>query len=565
MEIFVSNPMPADSDINDSTCTLREAIISVNTFVAHNGCPSGDWNSYNTIHLPAGTYKLNSDMVGIYDSMTIVGSGASRTIIDANRLSCFYLSAAATFQDLTITNCGGSAISVPASTSVDVENVSFVNNGGSTTSGSDLRVWGSAWVSGSAFSTTRDPFSGLIRQESGSSVALENSTISGSTAEHGIIYNGGGSLWINNCTIGGNKEIASGIIHLDTGSSLQMAFTTVAYNTSQNNARAISNSGNVSATISSSLIFGNGSPGKPTCTGTITSGGYNVFDGSALCTTKTLTDISTSDPKLDTSSPSFLPRPHGGIGPVYLPLAGSPLLNRVTDGSCYNDQRGAGRINTFCAAGSADVVKVVVMVGNPAAITTGDYIVISQLNSVFGSSSVSVVSDNWAGSPAAGVVVVTGSVNDAHVGTRLRNRSEGIVILKQSLLDEMNMTASSSNEGTTSLTSLYLDGRLPSRSGYTSGGYSSGNNPALTGSSKSYGWGNRSSSTPDVEIMGSVSGTPNHMGFFRYWPGASLYNGDVAENFRIGLFATDSAAAALSGAGSSLLQQAVLGASAVVE
>ncbi len=558
--------MPADANVNDSICTLREAIISVNALIPNNGCASGDLN-YNTIHLPAGTYTLTSNMIGLYSSMTIVGSGASRTIIDANGMDCFSLNrtASVTFQDLTISNCGETAITVYSGESVDIENVSFQSNRSRGNSSSDLRVFGSAWVSGSTFVTRYSSFAGMIRQEPSSSVGIENTTISGSKEEHGIIFNNGGSLFIYNSTIGNNTVANGGIIHLnDANSSLWMGFSTIAYNSSPS-ARAINNSYGGSATITSSVIMGNLSGGSPTCTGPITNGGYNVFDSQAPCTTPIpMKDTLISFPPFEETS---LPMPHGGLGPVYMPLAGSPVLNRVTDGSCYNDQRGAGRSNSGCAAGSADLFNVVVMVGNPSAITAGDYTVISLLNSIFGSSHVSVVNDYWAGSPAGQVIVVTGSVNDAHVGTRLRNRSEGIVILKQSLFDEMNMTASSSssNEGTTSLTSLYLDGRIPSRSGYTSGGYSSGNNPALTGSAKSYGWGNRSSSTPDVEIMGSVSGTPNHMGLFRYWPGASLYNGDVAENFRIGLFLTDSAAADVTGASASLLQQAVLSASAVEE
>jgi hypothetical protein len=306
--------------------------------------------------------------------------------------------------------------------------------------------------------------------------------------------------------------------------------------------------------VSASLIFGDGANATALCSGSIVSEGYNVFDQEAPCTTLAATDSTTYFPTLDTSGPSYLPKFYGGLGPVYMPLPGSPLLSFVNDVGYANDERGAGRPSPWCAAGSAEPIHAVIVVGNTSKLTAGDNNVVNQLTTIFGAGNVSIVGDTWSGSPDGRVIVVTGSVNDSHIGTRFQSMSEGFLILKQSLFDKMQMTASSSNEGTTNLTALRLSGQIPASAGYTSGGYSSGNDPVLTSSSQPYGWGNNVTSTGYV-VMGVVPSNTNHAGVFQSPPL------DSSGPNRVGFFATDGAAAALTSVGDRLLQQAALAAS----
>jgi hypothetical protein len=271
-------------------------------------------------------------------------------------------------------------------------------------------------------------------------------------------------------------------------------------------------------------------------------------------------DVTTSSPLLDTSSPAFLPKAHGGIGPVYQPLAGSPLLNRVSDGSCFSDQRRATRFNgAACAAGSVDTPTVYVVVGNTGALTAGDNNILTQLRAVFGTSAVTVVGDTWNGSATPSAFVIAGSVNDAHVGTHFQQTGRPVVVLKQTLFDEMNMTNAASNEGTTNSTTLRVNGDIAGAAGYSSGGYNGGTDPTLTSSSQAYGWGNNLAGA-SANVFGTMPSNGANGALFQYYPFQPMFHNFSAPGARIGFFATNGAAAALNTAGNRLLQETVLAA-----
>ena len=106
----------------DGSCSLREAIAAANSPGAASDCGTADSVS-NTIALGAGTYTLSIAPAGADDNatgdlnvtgtapLTIIGAGATATVIDATGLSDRVLSVAAgatvTLQGLTIT--GGQA------------------------------------------------------------------------------------------------------------------------------------------------------------------------------------------------------------------------------------------------------------------------------------------------------------------------------------------------------------------------------------------------------------------------------------------------------------------------
>jgi CSLREA domain-containing protein len=74
-----------DNEIDDNACTLREAIIAANTDAPYRGCPAG--NGTDTLTLLAGTYTLTSQLPNITSEITINGSGASTTILQASSCS----------------------------------------------------------------------------------------------------------------------------------------------------------------------------------------------------------------------------------------------------------------------------------------------------------------------------------------------------------------------------------------------------------------------------------------------------------------------------------------------
>ncbi len=558
-DIFVTNPMPADNtdnDVGNRTCTLRDAIFAADGLVPHNGCPAGDGNN-DTIHLPSGTYTLTTALPQIGPRITIVGSGYARTTINGNRQSGLFLYAdSVTLQDLTLSNFAGSALTVPGGASIYVNGVSFSNNGDSFAEGSAIHNYGVTEVYQCAFQSTAGAFSGIIRNETTGTFYMSNSTVSGSQAEHGIIYNTGGYLGIDNSTIGGNSEIASGVIHNDSGGVLNITFSTIAFNKSTFNASGIDSRG-ATTTVQASLVYGNGISTNPTCQTGVTSNGDNVFDSGSPCAPLAINDATTVSPNVDTSGPpAFLPVAHGGVAPVYLPNTGSPLIGHVTGFCELNDERGGGR-SSFggCAAGAVDTASVVVVVGNPLSLTMGDRTIVAQLQIVFGYNQVTVANDYWNGSPSGSAVVVTGSVNTNHIGTRLVGMNTPFVILKRQLFNVMNMTNGS---GTTNAMNLRVNGPIPSSAGFTSGGYQSGNDPTFASSLQPYAWGTVDATMPEVD--GMMTSNPGHAAVFRYFAYAQMFNSSYAPAARIGFFATDGVAAALNPAGDRLLQEAVLAA-----
>ena len=561
--IAVTNPMPADRDVADGTCTLREAIIAANSRAAYHGCAAGG-SGTNTIRLPAGSYALTTELPTVQSNVHVVGSGYARTTINGSgRAGMRFAGVDDALTDVTIRQFIGSAVTVMAGADVTMSAVSFVDNGEATSQGTDIHNSGTTRVWSGSFTTAVFSFNSLIRNEASGSISLVNVSLFNSASEHSIIYNAGGSVGLFNATVGGNTDTASGVIHNDAPGTLSISFSTIAFNTAKlKRGSAILNSGGT-VDVQGSIILGLPG-GGPTCAGTINSGGYNVFDAASPCAPLAAGDTVTSTPNLDTSGSKLLPKPHGGIGPVYLPLAGSPAIGRVDPSFCGNvDARGGGRPQwpLNCASGAVDVAEAWVVVGNVNALTAGDRNIVTQLQGIFDSSRVRIISDATTAGPALGAIVLSGSVSDARVTTHYRNMTGGVVVLKPSLFDEMNMTNSSAttSEGTTTANALNILAtdffNSGSRAGFTSGGYASGNDPVLTTSSVSYGWG---AAGGFADADAAIRGASTHFGIFRYAPGETMFHSFVAPGNRVGFFATDAAAAVLTTAGNRLLQEAVL-------
>ncbi len=72
-----------DENIDNSFCSLREAIVAANTDLQYYGCTAGSPGA-DTITLPAGTYTLSSYIYHVNSEIVINGADAETTIIEAS-------------------------------------------------------------------------------------------------------------------------------------------------------------------------------------------------------------------------------------------------------------------------------------------------------------------------------------------------------------------------------------------------------------------------------------------------------------------------------------------------
>jgi CSLREA domain-containing protein len=314
----------ADSLANDNMCTLREAIISANKDKRSGSkpkeCPAG--SGADTIILPnnlgnfvltrADSGKEDSSATGDLDvvsDITILGDGPGVTIVGVSGDHVFHiLSGQVTIQGLTI-------------------------------KGGNLPTDG-----------------GGIRNQA--QLTLRDVTLSGNTAggSGGAIYNAQGAvLTIANSTLSGNQAGGSGGgIYNDGTATLNNV--TIAENTAVNGG-GVSNE-NGALTIQNTIVAGNFSSSD--CSGTLTSGGYNLIQDASGCTISgdTTGNLTGINPNLGELGD------HGGSAFTYEPGAGSPAIDAGSPsvpGSGGNaceqtDQRGTYRPHgEVCDIGAVEV------------------------------------------------------------------------------------------------------------------------------------------------------------------------------------------------------------------
>lgn len=241
----------------NGVCTLRAAVQQAN---AHAGL--------DTILLPANTYVLGA-VLGVSDSVTIIGSTAATTIIDANGAATgagvFHLGSAITvsLNHLTIRNgVTGGGIASDANLTVDdciitgnsAESAyGAIHGGGIDNSGSlvlknsivadnetlfngsiggiagGIHSSGPLTISNSTISGNQSAYGGGLYAEG--KVTITNSTFSGNSAVYGAaIYAEGATMTLVNDTISGNASAGSGAgMYLDAG-TIELYSVTVAAN-----------------------------------------------------------------------------------------------------------------------------------------------------------------------------------------------------------------------------------------------------------------------------------------------------------------------------------------------
>ncbi|HEY0781657.1 MAG TPA: CSLREA domain-containing protein [Thermoanaerobaculia bacterium] len=331
----------------DSDCSLREAIVAAN---AHPGA--------DVILLPAGIYNLaiagagdssaatgDLDIVG---ELTILGAGATSTIIDARFLDRVF--------------------DIPAGSTLDMTGVT-IRGGLVPGSGGGIRNHGTLTLARVVVSGNTASSGGLGGGIfSDGALDLRDSTVNGNHADQG----GGGiaadtSLTLANVTVSGNQAgHFGGGLYLFADLQSTIANATITGNSAGEGGGAfVEQSAFIGTTFNdfhNTILAGNTATTHPDCSGTPFSGGYNIlgvgdqcFDLKAATHDKVGTFAAPLDPKLSTLSDN------GGPTPTFALLTGSPAIgggNPAAPGSTteaceLRDQRGVARPGgTVCDVGA---------------------------------------------------------------------------------------------------------------------------------------------------------------------------------------------------------------------
>lgn len=306
----------ADELNNQPPCSLREAIRSANVDTAIGGCASG--TGADTITLPAGTYKLTipnaagdpdednggSGDLDILADLTIIGAGATKTVVDGSGATLgdrvFQVSAGASvsFIGMTIRNGAETIGAVGGGGVANRGHVAFRNTiitgNTSNTGGGVSNVTGatSTFVNSTVSGNTAAGSGGGVRNGPSASSTFTSSTISGNTAgdSGGGVFNslGAGSTLTNSTVSDNRANDSGGGVH---GGTVTLSSVTVTANTADADGNGTGNGGgtNATLTVTNSIIAGNADASPPSvaaipdCSGSVTSGGYNLIGRNTGC------------------------------------------------------------------------------------------------------------------------------------------------------------------------------------------------------------------------------------------------------------------------------------------
>lgn len=557
---------PNDGDVNDSLCTLREAIKSINNNASYNGCvnPGGA----DVIELRAETVNLTSaPPASTTRPRTIRGQGYARTTINGNLTATHFQvsSSALNFHNLTLRNFFAAPLSISAGAS---SSLSYVKVVGSSDAGSGGCIYnaGSVSISNAQFELCRAFSGGVLFNAANASASITETTLLKNFGEHGVIYNASGaSLSIQSSTIGANKSgNLSGAVY-NRGGNVSIFASTLAYNTctdsatcATNGAHHLSNdpAGGGTMSIELSVVYNEIGFGRD-CYGTITSYGKNAYSSGMGCNFSASGDRSVTNARLNpitTSENGYVntPREAGGVGRVYVPLSNSPLVAQVSGPTIFGDQRGTRRKASSNDIGAVQRGLALLVVGNTT-LSAGDTVLKNNLETL--GFTVTVRQDSSAvASDANGktLVVISESVTSGNVGNKFRDTPVGVLVLELAVFDDMNMTTAA-NLGTLTASQVSLPwgsnaNFLANKSGYYG-------NITVTSSAVSMGWGTPPSGP---YLLAQDLTTPSRSLAFYCFAGAPMVGGFVAPGRRVGAFITDAAAASLQPAGVRLLQEAIL-------
>lgn len=358
-----------DDEVNaDGDCSLREAILAANSDTAVDGCSAG--NGADVISLPPGLYVLALGGAGEDDGqtgdldltgdLTINGAGMNISIIDGNgadRVFDVHNGAQVNISGVTVQHgsaATGAGLNVSGALTLHgsrvTDNVaSSVGGGiyaGGTLTVTQSRIDGNEATGGGGIFVSFLP------------VTVEDSEISGNhvSGGGGGIYSSG-TLVVVNSTLSGNSAGGDGGgLYVVESNDNHLYNVTIAGNTAGAAGGESGDGGGVRAlggvSASNTIVGGNndnssGGDQHPDCSGTLSSGGYNLIANVAGCTIGG--DISGNQLGVD---PLLGPlQNNGGSTLTHALLEGSPALDGGNPGGCHDhdgallasDQRGSDR------------------------------------------------------------------------------------------------------------------------------------------------------------------------------------------------------------------------------
>jgi len=248
--LVLSHPLWAATIIVDeTTCTLVDAITAANTDTATGGCPAG--SGADTIELMTDVTLTEADNDGnglpvVVTDITIHGGGFTIERDDAAPpFRLLLVSGTLSLNDMTLENGGGWIYPLEGS-------------GGGILNTGDLTLTNST-VSGSYAAL------GAGIYNSGTATLLNTEVLSNRASTNGLGLGGGifnyGTLVLDNSTVSGNyAEISGGGIGT-SGGVVSLTRSTVSGNTVNSRGSGIRVEGNGSLTLTNSTVSGNGFPG----------------------------------------------------------------------------------------------------------------------------------------------------------------------------------------------------------------------------------------------------------------------------------------------------------------
>lgn len=240
------------------------------------------------------------------------------------------------------TDYGGAIYSAgPIEINLTSGSATFKNNGNSAWKGGAIYGASTVAVNNATFSSNSTVGVGGAIHSIG--LTVTNSTFSGNTSgtNGGAIFNDNGSIAITNSTFSANTtggSSAGGAIYDRLGNSCTITASTFFANTAGNTADALKLN---SCTITHTIIDGNTGTNN-NCSGTITSGGYNI-ENKNTCSFSGTGDHFDTDPLLAALADN------GGPTQTHALLAGSDAIDGGLDTVCTSspinslDQRGETR------------------------------------------------------------------------------------------------------------------------------------------------------------------------------------------------------------------------------
>ena len=254
----------ADNTADDTSCTLREAILAANNAPANTNCGAGSNDNDTITFSVSGTITLGSTLPTIVSgqgALTIDGGG-NITISGNNTVRVFVVDSAASLalQNLTVANGrasdGGGILNAGTLT---ITNSTFsdnwaVNSGGGILNAGTLTITNSTLEGNTANGSTG--YGGGIANFGGT-LTLTNSTLANNIAVYGAGIFNIGTLTITNSTLANNIAEFGGGIYNDFGGTLTLTNSTLANNMVVHDGGGIVNDFGGTLTITNSTLANN--------------------------------------------------------------------------------------------------------------------------------------------------------------------------------------------------------------------------------------------------------------------------------------------------------------------